>query len=109
MTQQKGKGKSRASDPPVANNYDDVDWDAFNAIMLSDTGDAPPDTDLNDEDTTSDETDSNIEDVHGVDPFIVAQQVALCTRALPTSPCWPGWPAAYVIYNGVEMGVFESW
>ena len=109
MAQQQSKGKSKASEPPALDDYNDVDWSAYDTITLSDTGEAPPETDASDEDTTSDDPDPDTQDAHSADPFLVAEQVALRTRALPASPRRPGRPVAYVIYNGVQMGVFETW
>ena len=109
MTQQQSKGKSKASEPPAVDDYDDVDWSAYDTITLSDTGKTPPETDPSDEDTTSDDPNTDTQDAHSTDPFLIAEQVALHTQALPASPCQPGCPAAYVIYNGIQMGIFETW
>ena len=89
-------------------DYDDVDWSIYDTVTSSDIGEDPPQTD--DEagnNITSDETDSD--SAVDTNPFVVADQIALHTRALPASPRWPARPEAYVIYNGRQMGVFEAW
>ena len=91
-----------------ADDYDDVDWSIYDTVTSSDIGEDPPQTDNEaGNNITSDETDSD--SAVDTNPFVVADQIALRTRALPASPRRPARPEAYVIYNGRQMGVFEAW